>query len=131
MKISASITSTSNFHNVSVETNGITKQMNIAPKSDGFGSSVNGGEFLLLAIATCFCNDIYREAKRRNISVDAIDIVVTGEFAAEGEPGSNFQYKVEVKSKAPQMEVDALIKYVDEIAEIHNTLRGGLDVRLR
>ena len=33
-------------------------------KSPGRGSAVNGGEFLVLALATCYCNDLYREAER-------------------------------------------------------------------
>ena len=130
MKVSAIINSEKNLHEVTVETNGAGKQIIISPKSDGFGSSINGGELLLLSIATCFCNDIYREAHKRKISVQAINVVVTGEFAAEGEAGSNFQYKADVKSNASAIETHELIEYVNEIAEIHKTLRNGIDVKL-
>lgn len=78
-----------NQHIVSVETNGSAKDLNIAPKPTGYGSSVNGGELLMLALATCFCNDIYREAAKRNISVSAVDVEFSGDFGADGEPGSN------------------------------------------
>ena len=54
----------------------------------------------MLALATCFCNDIYREAKKRSIQVTSIDVVVTGEFGAEGEPGSNFKYEANVVADA-------------------------------
>ena len=87
-------------------------------------------EFLLLSVATCFCNDIYREAAKRGISIQGIDVEATGQFAAEKEPGSNFQYKAHVRSTAPAEEIAALIKYVDEIAEIHQTLRKGIAVKL-
>ena len=130
MKVSASIHSEMNLHQVAVETNGTSKQLIIAPKPDGFGSSVNGGELLLLSIATCFCNDIYREAAKRKIAIQTINVKVTGDFGAEGEPGSNFQYKAAVKSDAPAAEIEELIKYVNEIAEIHKTLRNGIDVTL-
>lgn len=130
MKISATINSESNLHQVSVETNGASKQLTVSPKPDGFGSSINGGELLLLSIATCFCNDIYREAARRNLAVQQVSVHVTGEFPAEGEPGTNFQYKADVKSSAPATEIAELINYVNEIAEIHKTLRNGIDVKL-
>ena len=130
MKVSASIHSELNLHQVRVETNCSSKQLTIAPKPDGSGSSINGAELLLLSVATCFCNDIYREAAKRGISIQGIDVEATGQFAAEKEPGSNFQYKAHVRSTAPAEEIEALIKYVDEIAEIHQTLRKGIAVKL-
>jgi hypothetical protein len=57
-------------------------------------------------------------------------VVCSGEFGAEGEPGTNFQYKVFVDSMAPVEEIEALIKHTDQIAEVHNTLRKGLNVVL-
>lgn len=130
MKISATLNNKLNLHRVTVETNGASKQISIASKADGFGSSVNGGELLLLSLATCFCNDIYREANKRKIPIESVDVIVTGDFGGEGEPGSNFQYKADVKSTASSEEIDDLIKYVNDIAEIHKTLRNGIDVRL-
>ncbi len=130
MKVSASINNKNNFQQASVETNGSGKQITIAPKSDGLGSSVNGAELLLLSIATCFCNDIYREANKRKIAIKGVNVIATGDFEAEGEPGSNFQYKAEVQSDASPAEIEDLIRYVNEIAEIHKTLRNGIDVKL-
>lgn len=100
------------------------------PKSSGYGSSVNGAELLLLSLATCFCNDIYREAAKRNISVSEVEAEFTGDFGAEGEPGSNFQYKPVIKSDATQQQLKELIKHTDAIAEIHKTLRQGLSIKL-
>jgi len=130
MKISASIKSQFNKQQTLVQTNDSTKEMQIAVKSSGFGSSINGGELLLLSLATCFCNDIYREADKRNILVSEVDVKFTGDFGGEGEPGSNFQYKVNVIADATPEEIDALIRYTDQIAEIHNTLRKGLSITL-
>ena len=130
MLMSATIKSSFNQHEVEVQTNGATKQLHIAVRSTGYGSSINGGELLLTALATCFCNDIYREAVKRNITVDGVDVEVTGEFGAEGEPGFNFQYKTKVTSNAPQHEIDSLIAHTDQVAEIHNTLRKGLNITL-
>lgn len=130
MNISATISSHENEHCATVSTNGVQQQISIAPKPSGFGSSANGGELLLLAIATCFCNDIYREAARRNIAVTHMEVEVTGTFGAEGEPGTNFRYRANVQSDSTPAEVQELISYVDKIAEIHNTLRAGASVTL-
>jgi len=128
--MSATIKSSFNNHEVEVQTNGAVKPIHIAAKSNGYGSSINGGELLLTALATCFCNDIYREAARRNIIVDGVEVEVTGEFGAEGEPGFNFKYKAKVTSDAPQNEINALITHTDQVAEIQNTLRKGLNIIL-
>lgn len=130
MTLSASINSEFGHHAVVVQTNDSANEMNIAPKPSGFGSSINGGELLMLSLATCFCNDIYREAAKRNITVSGVDVVVTGEFGADGEPGSNFTYTAHVKSAAPPAEIDELIRHTDRIAEIHNTLRQGVQITL-
>ncbi|WP_020595586.1 OsmC family protein [Spirosoma panaciterrae] len=128
--MSASIHSAFNQHDVIVQTNGATKELTISTKASGFGSAINGGELLLLSLATCFCNDIYREASKRNIVVEGVDVTVSGEFGADGEPGFNFTYQARVKSDAPAAEIDALIQHTDQIAEVHNTLRNGLSIRL-
>jgi uncharacterized OsmC-like protein len=131
MLLSATVKSRLNQHEIEVQTNGATKEVKIAVKSTGYGSSINGGELLLLSLATCFCNDIYREAAKRNIKVTGVEVEVTGEFGADGEPGKNFQYKANVISDAPQHEIDDLVTHTDKVAEIHNTLRKGLSVALK
>ena len=128
--MSATIKSGFNHHEAEVQTNGAVKQLQVGIKPSGFGSAVNGGEMLLLSLATCFCNDIYREAAKRNIEVSGVEVEVTGEFGAHGEPGFNFSYKARVTSNAPAAELDELITHTDRVAEIHNTLRKGLSIRL-
>jgi len=130
MLMSATIKSSFNQHKVEVRTNGAAKEMQIAAKSTGYGSSVNGGELLLLALATCFCNDIYREAAKKNIEVLNVEVEVTANFGGEGEAGSNFNYKVNVISNARDEEIRELIQQTDKVAEIHNTLRNGVSVNL-
>ncbi len=130
MKISASITSGFNQHQITVQTNDSAKPVQIPPKATGFGSSINGGELLLLSLATCFCNDIYREAAKRNITVSGVEVIFNGEFGADGEPGSNFTYKANVQADANPEEIEDLIVHTDRIAEVHNTLRKGLSITL-
>lgn len=130
MQISARIRNSLNRHSVTVATNGAEKQLQIAPRETGYGSSVNGGEMLLLALATCYCNDIYREAARRNMIVENVEVSCFADFGGPGEPGSNFRYEVRVISNAPKAEIEELIRHTDQVAEIHNTLRKGVEVNL-
>jgi uncharacterized OsmC-like protein len=66
----------------------------VAPKSSGYGSSSNGGELLFLALATCYYNDIHREAIKRNIQVVRVEVEVSGDFGAEGEPAKNVNWMI-------------------------------------
>ena len=130
MQISAHLSSSLDRHGATVQTNDSVKPMQISVKPTGYGSAVNGGELLMLALATCFCNDLYREAAKRNMVVTGVEVSVTGEFGAEGEPGSNFTYQARVTSDAPPAEIEALIRHTDQVAEIQNTLRKGLAITL-
>lgn len=130
MTVTAIIENSSGHNDVSVQTDGIVKEISIPPKSAGRGSSVNGGELLFLALATCFCNDIYREATRRSIQIESVNVQVTGEFGREGEPATHIKYHVAVNSSASPKQIKELIAHVDAVAEIHNTLRKGATVTI-
>lgn len=64
MKIGARVENGAGEHRTTVTTNGASWPIDIPPKMPGDGSGVNGGELLFLALATCYCNDLYREAER-------------------------------------------------------------------
>lgn len=131
MTIVATIKNSHQQNEIVVSTHGNSRGVVIPGKAEG-GSSVNGGELLFLALATCFCNDIYREAARRKMIVTAVEVTVSGQFGKEGEPASNITYQANVQApeSSPQ-EIADLIAYVDSVAEIHNTLRKGVSVTLR
>ncbi|CCH54449.1 OsmC family protein [Fibrisoma limi BUZ 3] len=131
MNITATIRNSRQDNDIVVETQGNQKTIPIPGKPAGGGSSVNGGELLFLALATCFCNDIYREAARRNVTIESVAVTVTGEFGGEGDPASNISYQVQIDSDSPDSEIQDLIRHVDTVAEIHNTLRKGVRVSLR
>lgn len=131
MHIIATIKNSLQQNDIVVDTDGNKKKLVIPAKPNGQGSSVNGAELLFLSLATCFCNDIYREAVRRNITIQSVEVTVLGEFGKEGEPASHISYKTTIQSDAPQNEITALIDHVDKIAEIHNTLRNGIAVTLQ
>jgi organic hydroperoxide reductase OsmC/OhrA len=131
MKISASVRNSFGSHEVSVETNDVRQTVAIAPKASGFGSAVNGGELLFLALATCYCNDLYREAAKRRIEVERVEVTVEGDFGAEGEAAKNITYHAKVAAKASAEEIESLIRDTDKVAEIQNTLRSPIEVNLR
>ena len=58
MHISATVKNGNARHEVSVATGDSVKTLNIPSREGGSGSGVNGGEFLMLALATCYCNDL-------------------------------------------------------------------------
>ena len=130
MNISARVENCRGSHSVTVATGDREQSLSINPKFEGMGSSVNGGELLFLALATCYCNDLYREAQKRNIEVHAVRVEVTGEFGGEGQPAKNITYSASIDGGAPQAELLDLLRHTDTIAEIQNTLRTSVPVSL-
>jgi uncharacterized OsmC-like protein len=130
MNISALVQNREGQHQISLRTNDTVHSLAIAPKPDGFGSSVNGGELLFLALATCYCNDIYREAAKRSIRVESVEVEVAGEFGAEGDPATNVHYHTKIVAHASEDEIRALANATDGVAEIQNTLRVATQVKL-
>ena len=130
MKISARVDNSEGKHHVTLTTNDNSHSISIPSKSSGLGSSANGGELLFLALATCYCNDIYREAAKQNIQVEKVEVEVSGDFSAEGEGATNVTYKAKVHAKGTEEEIRALMEHTDTVAEIQNTLRAGTDVKL-
>jgi organic hydroperoxide reductase OsmC/OhrA len=128
--ISATVESQFEHHRVSLSTGDQSHTLHIAPRSSGFGSSANGGELLCLALATCYCNDLYREAAKRSIKVLHIEVQANADFGAEGHAASRLSYRVAVRAAAPEDAIRDLIKHTDSVAEVHNTLRLGMPVLL-
>jgi len=123
MKLSAKVTNSKDNHQATLQTNDNVHSIVIPPRSTGYGSSANGGELLFLALATCYCNDIYREATKRNIKVERVEVNVEGDFGAEGEPAKNVTYQAKVFAQASEEEIREMMEFTDTVAEIQNTLR--------
>ena len=83
----------------------------------------------MLALATCFCNDIFREAGSRGIEVREVAVEATGEFPAAGSPASDIEYRASVTADCPEDAIRELVEHTDTVAEIHLTLRKGIAVR--
>lgn len=130
MKISALVRNGGSRHEAVVSTAGAEQSLSIAPKPSGQGSNVNGGEFLMLALATCFCNDLYREAAGLGISVESVEVEASAEFPGVGLAATNITYRAKVTSTASPEKVAELLRVTDAVAEIHNTVRSGVPVTL-
>jgi organic hydroperoxide reductase OsmC/OhrA len=130
MRIAASVHNSGRDHRVTVTTGDVAQGLLIGAKDAGRGSSVNGGEFLMLALATCFCNAIYREAARLGIGVDGVDVEAEADFAGVGLAARNIRYRARVDSPAPRADVEALLRQTDAVAEVQNTVRSGAVVAL-
>ena len=130
MKITAKVENSKDNHQVTLQTNDNAHSIVIPSKPTGYGSSANGGELLFLALATCYCNDIYREAAKRNINVERLEVNVEGEFGAEGEPTKHVTYQARVFAHATEDEIREMMEFTDTVAEIQNTLRIGTPVLL-
>lgn len=131
ISISAAVDNRHNSHDVRLTTNGNMHTISVAPKATGFGSSANGGEMLFAALASCYCNDIYREAAKRGITVRRVQVDVSGTFGdAPGSVAENITYRATVEAEAPEADIEALMRHTDTVAEIQNTLRLGTTVTL-
>lgn len=130
MRIAATVTSSADAHAVTVRTGEATQALPIPRKADGPGSGVNGGEFLMLALATCYCNDLYREAQRLGIPIEGVEVEATAEFPGIGLAATNISYAARVRSPAPVELLERLLRETDAVAEVHNTVRAAVPVRL-
>ena len=96
----------------------------------GLGIGFNGGELLLLAIGACYTNDLYREAAERNMALKSVRVDVDGDWGGEPVRAQNVTFSVMVEAKASEQEILNLIRHTDRVAEIHNSLRLGTEIRL-
>jgi putative redox protein len=96
----------------------------------GGGRGFSGGELLHLAVAGCVSNDLFREAARRGIELTRVVITADGGYGGQPATSTGITYSVEVDGRAAAADLRSLVSYVDEIAEIPNSLRQGTPVRL-
>ncbi|HEX9132003.1 MAG TPA: OsmC family protein [Ktedonobacteraceae bacterium] len=100
-------------------------------QAGGMGLGFNGGELLLLAIGGCYCNDLFREAARRGIVIQSVQVVVAAEWGGEPVRAQHVALAPRVEAEANEAAILDLITSTDRMAEIPNSLRLGTPVRLR
>ncbi len=127
MRIVAHVRNGGGNHVVEVSTEDRTRSLAISAKAGG-GSDVNGGELMFAALATCYCNDLYREAAKAGITIENVDVTVEGEFGTAGEPAKSIRYSARVESTADPERVRELLRHTDGVAEIQKTIRSGCEI---
>lgn len=100
-------------------------------EAGGGGLGFSGGELLHLAVAGCVSNDLFREAARLGLTLSRVAVRVEGDFAGDPTVSTGIVYEVEIDGDASDDELDDLVRLVDEIAEIPNSLRRSTTVSLR
>jgi organic hydroperoxide reductase OsmC/OhrA len=130
VKISATVRNSGTTHEATVTTQGSVRTLSLPARPSGDGSAVNGGELLMLAIATCYCNDIYREAVRLKIDVQGVAVEASAEFNGVGLAATNITYRATVQADEPRERIEQLLGETDAVAEIHNTVRAPVAVTL-
>jgi uncharacterized OsmC-like protein len=96
----------------------------------GRGIGFNGGQLLYLAVAGCVSNDLFREARAAGIELARVRVTVRGDFQGDPAVSTDVEYDVEVEGDASRERLEELVRRVDAIAEIPNSLRNGTPVRL-
>jgi uncharacterized OsmC-like protein len=130
MKIRAEIKHSQNKNEIRLDTDGKVHGLDLAPGSPGAGLNASGGELLLLALATCYRGDLYREAAKLEIKVAGVEVEVEGEFGKEGEPACQVTYHARVKAVEDEERIQNLMRVTDRLAEVQNTLRDCVPVTL-
>lgn len=130
MRVVASVRNTESSHAAEVGTDDAARRdLAIPAKSAGRGSSVNGGELLVMALATCYCNDLHREAARLGIVLHEVEVEASAEFDGVGLAARDIRYRARIASPEPPEAISGLLDATDAVAEIHNTVRAGREVR--
>lgn len=130
MHISATVKNSGIDHAVVVRTGSNELSLSIPAKRSGQGSGVNGGELLMLALATCYCNDLYREAARLGIALHAVEVHASADFPGIGLAATNIRYQAKVSSPSAPAVIAELLRQTDAVAEVHNTVRSAVPVVL-
>lgn len=129
MRVAASVENWNQHHAAVVATNEIARELTVPPSNNDTGSSINGSELLCLAVATSYCNDIYREGRDRGIEVLRVNVDVQAEFHGTGAPIDSMIYRARVAAKGDEQAIRDLMIHTDAVAEIQTTLRKGMDVK--
>ena len=131
MRISAKVLNTESTHRAEVATAGQPRAIAIPAKAGARGSEASGGELLMLALATCYCNDLFREAARLGLVLRSVEVEAEADFPGVGLAATDIRYTARIESDLDPADIERLLAETDAVAEVHNTVRGGVPVVLR
>jgi putative redox protein len=101
------------------------------PQSAGGGGlGFNGGQLLNMAVAGCISNDLFREAAARGVALDRVVVRAASDYQGTPAVSTEIGYSIELYGPSSAEELHDLVRYVDEIGEIPNSIRNGTAVRL-
>ena len=67
----------------------------------GGGLGFSGGQLLNLAVAGCISNDLFREASKRGIRLDRVQVTANSDYVGDPATSTSIEYHVEVAGDAP------------------------------
>lgn len=94
------------------------------------GMGFGGGEILCFAAGTCFYNNLRREAKNRNIELDAIGVEISAEWDDSSPVAHGITINPHVEARVSNEEITQLIQCALEISSVANTVSHGVPVQL-
>jgi len=98
--------------------------------SGGGGLGFNGGQLLNLAVAACISNDLFRDAAHAGVRLRRVRVSARSDYAGNPAVSGPIDYDVEIDGDASMERLAELVRAVDRIAEIPNSIRNGTAVRL-
>jgi organic hydroperoxide reductase OsmC/OhrA len=128
MDVKATVWNSPEGHEVVVRADGVSRVLDLPGRGTGRGSAISGGELLALALATCYCNDLWREAARLGLQLDAVEVEASASFPEAGLGARDVRYRAWIASPEPAAAIDELLRATDAAAEVQATLREGVEV---
>lgn len=95
---------------------------------DGLGYS--GGQVLVLAVGTCFYNNLYYAADERGIKIQSAELEITGGWTEEPMVSSGIVVNAKVEAEAAPAEIEELIHYASRVSTVSNSVRQGTTVTI-
>ncbi len=95
---------------------------------DGFGYS--GGQVLVLAVGTCFYNNLYYAADERGIKIISVELEVTSGWTEEPKVSSGIIISAQVEAEASPNEIEELIHHANRVSVVSNSVRQGATVAM-
>jgi len=103
------------------------------PSLGGTDKGPNPVEYILAALGGCIYVLVTSFADNFEVEVKDVQVHIEGDLDPDGFLGKNpnvrpgyeeIRYRIELDSPSPQENIDALLKHVDEICPVKDTLQG-------